>query len=132
MNIRHALEYAEKFLNEGLIDSAEGYISYAENYLILRDPNGSLNDTPTFCCFITSGNIIHCGRNDEEPLFPGTWEERIKLCRECRNWCRAKIKELRGKISEKREKEKFIQEFFSKNRRPRGMYLPPKWAAGRL
>lgn len=97
MNIRQALEYAEEFLKEGLIDSAKEHISYAETILNLRDPDGT-QETPAFCCVFTEKNIIHCGESDEEPLFPGTWDERVKLCRDCRDWCRAKIKELKTKV----------------------------------
>lgn len=101
MNIKHALEHAERFLNDGDAKSAEGLISYAEGYLNFGDPDGTLDNVPTFCCFFASREGgIHCGRSDREPLFPGTWEERVKLCHECRQWCRQKIKELREKIKE--------------------------------
>lgn len=100
MNIRHALEFAEKYLNEGLIESAERCISYAESHLTSQDPDGLL-EAPVICCFATKGNIIHCGKSDKEPLFPGTIEERVKLCQECRNWCREKIQELKKRIEER-------------------------------
>ncbi len=102
MNIRHCLEYAEKFLEEGAIGAAEGEVSFVENYLKETDPDGIL-ESPTICCFWTKGDIIHCGKTDEGPLFPGTREERFKLCKECRDWCREKIKELKEKIKKSKK-----------------------------
>lgn len=97
MNIRHALEYAEKFLDENRVESAISLINYAENYLRLRDPENNL-EVPAICCFFFDGKIIHCGREETEPLFPGNLEERVKLCKECRRFCRKKIRELRERI----------------------------------
>lgn len=113
MNIRYALELAERFLDEGLVESTEGWVSYAEYHLDSRDPNGTSQE-PVICCFMARGSIIHCGSSDKDPLFPGTLEERVRLCRECRDWCREKIKELKTRIAKFKEAQIFAQAFFAK------------------
>lgn len=101
MNVRRMVEKAENLLKQNDLTNARIYLERAEKYLQQMDPNGNLN-APFICCNIMDNKtgIIHCG-TEEEPLFPGTEEERIKLCKECRVWCREKIKELKKQMKNK-------------------------------
>lgn len=98
MNLRKMIENAEIALANKNLTLAQVLISRAEKYLHQMDPTGDL-ETPVLCCFIIDNKtgIIHCG-TDKEPLFPGTEKERIKICKNCRDWCRKKIKEIKAKL----------------------------------
>lgn len=100
MSLRKMTEKAGRALEKNDLVVARELIDRAEKYLQQMDPNGNL-ETPILCCFIMDHKtgIIHCG-TEEEPLFPGTEEERIKLCKECRVWCREKIKELKKRLKQ--------------------------------
>lgn len=97
MNLYRALEHAERSIQEGKYNAVSYFIGYAEEILNKYDPNDSLGPTvPAICCFFTDENgIIHCGEDKNQPLFPGTYENRLQLCLECRKSSRKNIKALK-------------------------------------
>ncbi len=103
MNLRNMVKMAERFLKKKNIKKAKESLDLAEGYLKQMDPDGNA-ETPFICCVMTNveTGIIHCGKSDDKPLFPGTIKERIVLCKECRNWCRQKIQELKKEIKKAR------------------------------
>lgn len=99
MNIRDRLEKAEEQLEKGLrlIKSVKSDLCICEELLETMDPNG-VSKMPICCTVTTRKGITYCLKL----VNISTEEERIRLCRECRVWCRAKIKELKERIRKER------------------------------
>lgn len=93
-----ATHLAEEFLEKGERESALFWIEWAEMILKNYDPRKE-EDPPAICCVHFVGkDIIHCGKTREEPLFPGTVEERKVLCKRCRDFCRKRIEVMKKKL----------------------------------
>lgn len=100
MNIWHMVEHGERLIKEGNYADGAKLLRMAGNYIRSKNPTGR-NDLVAICCFTMNHDrtppIIHCGKDDARPLFPGTPEERKKLCFECQQWCVAQIEKLKSK-----------------------------------
>lgn len=98
MNVRHMVENAEQLIKEGKIKEGKELLQTAYDYIRRMNPE-ERKDLVAICCFTTlrrenGMKLIHCGEDDERQLFPGTEEERKKLCFECQQWCLNRIREI--------------------------------------
>jgi len=95
MNLRKMIEGAQEAAGLGDQETAKRLAKTARGYLDKVDSDGNL-DSCAVCCFSFDGTILDCGSGGK-PLFPGTFEERKKLCRDCRDWCRKGLAKLENK-----------------------------------
>jgi len=111
MNLWTATNGAGVLLDAGDLAGAMSLVAYAKKILDTF-AKGDLQKTPAICCFVTEKDgTIYCdksvinslGRKQSVgKLFPGTWNERVRLCRDCREDCVGKIVGLEHKLKEMR------------------------------
>jgi len=95
MNLWEAVKQAELCFEQKKIKEARALIDWAEKILAQRK---STRDLPLICCFEFDGQVLHCGKKGKK-LFAGTLEKRIRLCQNCQETCKKKIKKLKSKLN---------------------------------
>jgi len=101
MNVRRMVENAEAFIHAGRYEDGQKLLEMAYDYIKRMNPSGR-DDLEAICCYISiikNGKVvlIHCGKDDDHPLFSGTPDERKELCFACQKWCFDKIEQLKEK-----------------------------------
>lgn len=99
MNVRHMVENGERLIREGKFTDGRKLLQTAYEYIRRMNPEEQ-KDLVAICCHTSifkdgEMTLIHCGADDEHPLFPGAPEERKRLCFECQQWCLKRITELK-------------------------------------
>lgn len=100
MNVRRMVENGERLIQDGRKKEGLELLQTAQDYIQRMNP-GRREDLEAICRFTTifkdgKAVLIHCGEDDENMLFPGTPEERKKVCFECQQFCLKRIEELKS------------------------------------
>lgn len=101
MNVRRMVESGAFFILAGKEIEGQKLLEMAYDY-ILRNNRDGRNDLFAICCHAMISRdgeilLVHCGEDDDHPLFPGTLEERKELCFACQKWCLERIAKLKEK-----------------------------------
>ena len=100
MNLFYAARHADALLQRGDINGALNCIKWAE--AIINDPAKDINNpniTARCCYFTMEDGKIHCGRDENEPIFLASPEERSSLCQNCALSSKKKIDNIKLSFS---------------------------------